>query len=115
MLAFCISAHDEYQSRAHQAGMLWNIRVTTLQLLNIQTLIYHNVTMLAFHISALGSTNPEHSKKGSYGPMVSQLCMLDKIILLFTLGSIYSTNASGAKQISETNNSRGKPAGYLQT
>lgn len=77
MLAFCISAHEEYQSRAHQAGMLWNIKVTFLQLLNTQTLICHNVTMLAFHISALGSINPEHIKKGSYGPMVSQLCMLD--------------------------------------
>ena len=27
------------------------------------------------------------------------------IILLFTLGSVYSTNASGAKQVPETNNS----------
>ena len=27
------------------------------------------------------------------------------IILLFTLGSIYSTNASGAEQMPETNNS----------
>ena len=77
MLAFCISAHEGYQFRAHQAGMLWNIKVTTLQLLNTQTLICHNVTMLAFHISALGSINPEHIKKGNYGPVVSQLYMLD--------------------------------------
>ena len=27
------------------------------------------------------------------------------IILLFTLGSVYSTNASGAEQMPETNNS----------
>ncbi|CAH3167096.1 unnamed protein product [Porites evermanni] len=77
MLAFCSSAYEGYQFRAHQGGMLWNIEVTTLQLLNTQTLICHNVTMLAFHISALGSINPEHIKKGSYGPMVSQLCILD--------------------------------------
>ena len=31
--------------------------------------------------------------------------MQDVIIPLFTLGSIYSTNASGAEQMSETNNS----------
>ena len=31
--------------------------------------------------------------------------MQDVIIPLFTLGSIYSTNASGAKQMPETNNS----------
>ena len=49
------------------------------------------------------------------------------ILSLFTLGSIYSTSASVAKQVTETNNSNqtinrvknpqlagGKPAGYLQ-
>ena len=38
-------------------------------------------------------------------------------IPLFTLGSIYSTNASGSEQLPETNNllAEGKPAGYLQT
>jgi len=104
MLAFCISAHEEYQSRAHQAGMLWNIRVTTLQLLNTQTLICHIVTMLVLHISALGSTNPEHIKKGSYGPM-SQLCDMLKngelkqtmschnvSMLAFTISALGSTN-----------------------
>ena len=39
------------------------------------------------------------------------------IIPLFTLGSIYSTNASGSEQLPKTNNllAEGKPAGYLQT
>ena len=38
--------------------------------------------------------------------LMGKFCqILPIIILLFTLGSIYSTNASGAEQMTETNNS----------
>ena len=37
--------------------------------------------------------------------LLLKLLLLLLLIPLFTLGSIYSTNASGAEQIPETNNS----------